>query len=246
MRSTNITPYLTGATLSTTALEGCSSLLVRIDVDLRLTCRQIADETRGLPFNLNALHISSFCMADAPETLGRITFALQSLIRAKKCFMFDATYSGCLGPKLRSRLTYEYPDSRSVIKSMSIDHAIEDLVSQHWKEVPSVSRHVVMSTLEAVAAQPQHADSIASLRHLEREGMQLADTLSLWYEPWIIPTEDDLEIFTAAFSPQGNNKTWLSDIMVDQWREKIEKGEYSLCCVCRHRFSTDTSNLNTH
>jgi hypothetical protein len=190
-----------------------------IDLDLRLVCRLAANETRGLPFKLNALHFSTVCTADVPETLGRFGCALRALVRGKYSLMLDAASSGCLGSKFCSRITNEYSEFGFAIWGMMDNEGIEDVVSgESWKEVPSISRRAIMSTMKEIAAQPPHADSLANSQHLETVGLRLADALSLWYEPWTIPTEDDLEILTAAFSPESTFVERLSPIYFDHWR----------------------------
>jgi hypothetical protein len=164
----------------------------RIELDLRLTCSQVAFETRGLPFQLNTIHFFTVYRDRFRETLGRFSTTLVAqLIHRAQCLAI-CLEAGCGDVAIFSKIKPDYPQFSPVAQSFQERGQITGTHSGNWKGVPSAGRQFVASVLKRMATQPEYAVRLATLPDWAPRTADPVPNVSLWYDPWIIPTEDDV------------------------------------------------------
>jgi hypothetical protein len=182
-----------------------------IDVHLTQTCRLIANETRGLAFKLNSLHFSTVYQDDKREIFGHFSVLLATLIFHKTEHLKDATYEGHFDEAACSNITAAHPKFEEVIEKLR-DGSLAATSHYHdWKVAHSIGRQFIIDALRALAAQSRYKEGASPTQYWIYPEKEFGDMLSLWCDPWTIPTEETIAGLTAAIPVQENiEASWVN------------------------------------
>jgi len=172
-----------------------------INLSLRLTCRLFADETRGLPFKLNPLHFYTVYHNENRENLGRFSALLDILVHHKADIINSAALAGCLGQSLCCELKRAHPHLQPVIDDLFARYSAPNPYPEHWKVPLSIGRRFVVDALRSISRQPNFAATMAACPYKRRADGHYGDALWLSYDPWIIPTTDEVNKLLALGFP---------------------------------------------
>jgi len=172
----------------------------RIDLSLRLTCRLVADETRGLALKLNSLHFTTVYRNENRDVLGRFSALLDILVHHKADIIKSAVLAGCFDQPLCCELKRAHPHLQPVIDDLLARYSAKYPYPDHWKVPLSIGRRFVVDTLRLVSQQPNFAATMAACPYKRRADGHYGDALWLSYDPWIIPTTDEVnKLFALGF-----------------------------------------------
>ena len=178
-----------------------------ISLSLRLTCRTIAIETRGLAFRYNSLNFSTASDDTDRETFGHFNVLLPILIQSKANLLTHAAEKKCLSKQLYSELANEYPQLQRFIREMEAAAHRVTLDYETWGDVPSAGRHFTTSALNRLADTPQITHALAKSRVCRNRIDECRRTMALWYDPWTVPTTSHINEIMRAVPAQPLHAT---------------------------------------
>ncbi|KAI4636776.1 hypothetical protein J4E93_010901 [Alternaria ventricosa] len=190
-----------------------------IDLDLRLTCRQVAAETRGLALKLNTINFSTVCDENLCQRAGRFN-AIQIIINQLKAkyLLWHAPWTGLIDSAICDYVEKYHSAFLPTIQTMQCfgRNGIGRNLNE-WKEIPSQTRHFIASTLEAIAAKPEFEDAVSRDRHWKGSAYTPSPdpvpVVEYSHPPWMFPSEDDisdmLELIDPVCVEASYSKPWL-------------------------------------
>lgn len=162
-----------------------------VDLALRLTCHLVANETRGLALKHNTLYSLTVYRDDIRETLDLFTALLDFLVHHKSEILQDAGNEGCLGKTACAGLKTAYTDLQPIIDYLTRPRT-------HTNPYPVDLKLPVEDALAMAGQQLGLASTLTSFRHHRDIGGNCGNAVSLSYDPWIIPTADDISKLLQA------------------------------------------------
>jgi hypothetical protein len=172
-----------------------------LDLNLQLTCRVLADETRGLAFKLNTLHFSCSSESLISPSLGQFTPLLDALITHKSTAIW---LTSKLDETIYEHLKVGFPHLVSLVDLLQA-------FSGGWRTgqvIPSEGRRFIVAALEYIAAHPALHDTLDKRCH--GDTTQAIKSISTWCNPWTIPTEETIAELAAAIPARENiEASWL-------------------------------------
>ncbi|KAI4715118.1 hypothetical protein J4E89_000804 [Alternaria sp. Ai002NY15] len=190
-----------------------------IDLDIRLTCRQVAAETRGLALKLNPINFSTVCDENLRQRAGRFN-AIQIIISELKAkyLLWHAPLSGLIDSAICDYVGKHHSAFLPTIQTMQCfgRNGIGRNVDE-WKEIPSQTRQFIASTLEAIAAKPDFEDAVSREPHWKGTAYTASPdpvpVVTHSHPPWMFPSEDDisdmLELIEPVSVEASYPKPWL-------------------------------------
>jgi hypothetical protein len=124
-----------------------------IDLQLRQTCWLVANETRGLAFELNTVHFSTVYQKDHRETFGHFSVLLAILIFHKTETLKDATLAGHFDESVCSQILDAHPQFSGFVPLMQERNTSTNTRYHDWKVAHSIGRQFIIDALGALAAQ---------------------------------------------------------------------------------------------
>ncbi|KAI4937305.1 uncharacterized protein J4E92_002035 [Alternaria infectoria] len=190
-----------------------------IDFNLRLTCRQVAAETRGLGLSLNPINFSTVCDENLRQRAGRFN-AIQIITSQLKAgyLTWHAPLSGLIDSAICDYVAKHHSAFLPTIQTMQYfgRTGISGNVDE-WKEIPSQTRQFIASTLEAVAAKPDFEDAVSRESHWKGTAHTPSPdpvlVVAHSHPPWMLPSEDDISDMVELIEPvsveASYSKPWL-------------------------------------
>ncbi|KAI4695935.1 uncharacterized protein J4E88_000105 [Alternaria novae-zelandiae] len=176
-----------------------------IDLNVRLTNRQVAVETRGLAFKLNAVNFSTVYDRDLNQRAGNFNTLVTIINDLKgRYFLIDAQRSRLFDAKVRTYVEEHHPHFLPVLDALEAG-SVTNSDSYVWKETPSQSRHFVESTLHVMAAQPDFNETVTRASNWHgRDDNPRPDPFPVvahHHVPWSLPSEEELAAMREIVSP---------------------------------------------
>jgi hypothetical protein len=172
-----------------------------LDLNLQLTCRLLAKETRGLTFKLNTLHFSCSSGSLICPSLGQFTPLLDALITHKSTAIW---LTGNLDATIYEHLKVYFPHLASLVDLLQA-------FSGGWRTgqvIPSGGRLFIAVALEYIATHPALYDTLDERCY--GDATRVIKSISTWCDPWTIPTEETIaELAAAVPNPENIEASWL-------------------------------------
>jgi hypothetical protein len=190
-----------------------------VDLDVRLTCRQVAAETRGLALKLNTINFSTVCDESLRQRAGQFD-AIQKIISdlKTKYLLRSAPKSGLISATTRDYVESHHPEFLSAVQTL---HNFNTNLSSHrWKEIASQTRHFIASTLKDMAGKLNFGDTVSRDMHWKtyRPEPNPLPIIAHSHEPWILPNEDEMADMLNLIAPLPVEATRRFD--VDRYWDK--------------------------
>ncbi|KAI4954047.1 hypothetical protein J4E91_001756 [Alternaria rosae] len=178
-----------------------------VDLNLRLTCRQVAAETRGLALRLNPVNFSTVCDENLRQRAGRFN-TIQKIISELKAeyLLSHAPRSGLIDSTICDYVGKHHSEFLPTIQTMQTfgRNGIGRNVDE-WKEIPSQARHFIASTLQAIGAKPDFGDAVSREPHWKGTSYTPSpDPVPVVAHsnlPWMLPSEEDISDMLKLIQP---------------------------------------------
>ena len=100
-----------------------------------------------------------------------------------------------------SKIKGDYPRFSPVAQSFQERGQLTGTHSGNWKGVPSAGRKSIASVLKRMVTEPRYATKLATLPDWTPLTADPVKNMSPWYDPWIIPTKDDVTKLLQSVPP---------------------------------------------
>ncbi|KAJ0168357.1 hypothetical protein CTA2_6884 [Colletotrichum tanaceti] len=171
-------------------LRGARDSSRRIDLDLIFTCRQVAAETKGLPFRANTVTFQTIASRDIGVDAAQFDFMVRHVESKQNClFRFSAPY---VPSEAHDELKRRYPQFAPLLDYRRADRRIHRSYPRQnsYGEAPSVYRELYKDTLQAVSlCDPA---TLFIMRDSWPGSKNALRTLTSPIHDWSIPSQGDM------------------------------------------------------
>ncbi|KAK6224583.1 hypothetical protein QIS74_02910 [Colletotrichum tabaci] len=169
-------------------LRGSGVFSRRINLDLIFTCRQVAAETKGLPFRANAITFKTVTSQDLGVLAVDFDFVVHYLEKEQdSLFLCGGHY---VTSEAHDELKRRYPQFAPLLDRLRADRGYFGFFPGQYSygEVPSVYREFCRDTLQALSL--CNPDALEILRLAHRSALR---TLTCPVHHWVIPSQYDMD-----------------------------------------------------
>ncbi|KAF2822275.1 hypothetical protein CC86DRAFT_331183 [Ophiobolus disseminans] len=180
----------------------------KIELALAYSCRRVAGEMSGLPFQMN--QISFRTMLDVPEAIDAATSAslsIYTLSRQKDVFQHMLSWARTLvTPDILAKLHDQYPDDLAIHKLIAAEkecefHLVDGILSTTCSLEYSTNRTLLQDMVKAIATHPEFDRLIAKEYYLHLWDSVVPDYLLSYWEGDQIDLRVTVEEYICNLSP---------------------------------------------